>query len=59
MPSPTEMTEPGLGDIDRPFVILDLLAQDTGNFVRSNLSHNSFRYLSPAGAQQGRRRLTR
>ena len=30
------------GDIDRAFVILDLLAQNAGDFVRSNLSHNSF-----------------
>ena len=32
-----------LGDVDGALVILDLLAQNTGDFVRSNLSHNSFR----------------
>src|ERR1039457_1879208 len=33
----------GFGDVDGPLVILDLLAQDAGYFVRSNLSHKSFR----------------
>ena len=32
-----------LGDVDRALVVLDLLAQNTGNFVRSNMSHISFR----------------
>ena len=29
-----------LGDVDRPLVVLDLLAENAGYFVRSNLSHN-------------------
>src|ERR1035437_6132200 len=32
-----------LGDVDGALVVLDFLAQNTGYFVRSNLSHNSFR----------------
>src|ERR1035438_5152794 len=33
----------GFGDVDRPLVILNLLTQNAGYFVRSNLSHKSFR----------------
>ena len=36
-----------LGHVDRPFVMLDLLAQNLGNFVRSNLSHKSFPFPYP------------
>ncbi len=32
----------GLGDVDRLIVVLDLLAQQARDFIRPNLSHNSF-----------------
>src|ERR1017187_7575043 len=32
-----------LGDVDGALVVFDFLAQNAGYFVRSNLSHNSFR----------------
>jgi hypothetical protein len=31
-----------LRNVDRPFVVLDFLAENLGNFIRSNLSHKSF-----------------
>jgi hypothetical protein len=33
-----------LGDVDRLFVMLNLLAENAGNLVRSNLRHILFRY---------------
>ena len=46
-----------LGDVDGALVVLDLLAQNTGNFVRSNLSHNSFRLSFRAEAAPQRLQL--
>src|ERR1019366_9283575 len=41
--------------VDGPLVVFNLLAENTGDFVRSNLSHNSFRLaFGVQAASQGR-----
>ena len=47
MPSPTEITEPTSVTSMALVVVLDLLAQNTGYFVRSNLSHNFLPIIVP------------
>src|ERR1017187_3650421 len=46
-----------LGDVDGALVVFDFLAQNTGYFVRSNLSHSSFRLLFRAEAPPQRLQL--
>ena len=46
MPSPTEITDPVSETSIAPLVVFNLLAENAGNFVRSNLSHSNL-YLEP------------
>src|SRR5271157_2597576 len=46
-----------LRNVDGPLVVFNLLAENTGDFVRSNLSHNSFRLAFGAQAASQRRQL--